>query len=83
MDSGSITGSDLRKQLTAVRDELAARFGPDLRADAVAPVGRLLVDVLVKLDELPDDAKGSKTDDLSKRRATRRASVKRDEATGS
>ena len=83
MELEPITTGDLRKQLTAVRDELAIRFGPDLRADAVAPVGRLLVDVLVKLDELPDDAKGSKTDDLSKRRADRRASVKHDEATGS
>lgn len=72
MDLDAVTSGDLRKQLVAVRDVLAERMGPELRADAVGPIGRLYVDVCVKLDELPNDAEGSVTDALGDELAQRR-----------
>jgi hypothetical protein len=65
MDQSAITEGDLRQQLTAVRDHLVDRLVTTQRADAIAPIGRLVVDVLIKLDELPNDAEGSVTDGLA------------------
>ena len=84
MDSEAVTTGDLRTQLEQVRDVLWDRLSvPGLRADALAPVAKAYMDVCVRLNDLPNDAEGSVTDDLSKRRASRRASVGSDSATGS
>lgn len=66
-----ITEGDFAVQLKAVRDHLAERL-PSVSALHVAPIARVLVDVLTKLDEMPDAAGGSVADDLAARRADRR-----------
>lgn len=60
--------------MVALRDKLATEI-EDIDPRYLAPLVRQLTDVLGALDSMPVD-KGSKVDELAKRRATRRAGPK-------
>lgn len=73
MNLGDVTQGDTRKALEATRDKLAEWLSTVKRADAVAPIAKALVDVVLKIDALPNDAEGSVTNDLQDELAKLRA----------
>lgn len=68
-----IATGDIREQLTSLRDLLADRLA-EAEPRESAPLARQLVDVLARIAALPGEEK-STLDDLTARRAKRRASV--------
>lgn len=70
-----IARGDTRESLAAIRDHLAGRLQECARADAVAPIGKALVDVVLTLDKLPDPAEVSTLARIQDQLAARRASA--------
>lgn len=67
-------GSDRRQRLEALRDALAGRLDGAADRDLAALAGRYAA-VLKELDELAVPQEGSAVDDLTARRAARRAAA--------
>ncbi|MFJ6617594.1 hypothetical protein ACIQOW_08465 [Kitasatospora sp. NPDC091335] len=70
--SSAVSGGDRRAALEAVRDKLAAEL-ESLEGPAVAVVSKELRATLAELESLPGGWEVSPVDDLSARRAARRA----------
>ncbi|GAA1766109.1 hypothetical protein [Streptomonospora arabica] len=70
--SEEVVSGDRRRALQALRDELAARI-PAASDREAAPLATQLRQVLAELDALNTGEEGDVVDDLSARRAARRA----------
>lgn len=66
-----VDSGDLRRGLEAVRDLLARKLSRP-GDQPIAPMARVLVDVMARIDALPDTERQSTVDDLTHRRAARR-----------
>jgi hypothetical protein len=70
----SVAAGDRPKALRDLANVLAEQIAQPDGKQPLAPLGKLLAEVLREIDQLPQ-AKGSKLDDLTARRAARRTTA--------
>ncbi len=72
-----VAQGDIRASLTALRNRLAEQIDGAKYAKDVAPLSQRLVEVLERLEQLPDPGKVDTVDEFTTRRDQRRAEARK------